>query len=142
MHAKGADTMTPSPIHLLTETVEHDSLENLTSDQLAKMAETPASELFVWKHGRECWVRSWIRRFRITLAFALGAMAAIQAGGYFLIKSALRDSVRAAVLEVLKERHLADVAPLPERMPADIGTATDGSTATRLVQAGTPLLNW
>ena len=139
---KGNPVMTPSPINLLSDTGEHDSLENLSSEKLAAMAETPASELYVWKHGRECWVRSWIRRFRITLAFYLGATAALQVGGYFLIKAALRDSVRSAVMDVLRERHLADASPVPASMPADVGTKTDATGVNPwLVQAGSVLLN-
>jgi hypothetical protein len=40
------------------------------------------------------------------MAFATGALAAIQVAGYYALKASAKESMRAAVMEVLKEHKL------------------------------------
>lgn len=106
--------MTPSPINLLSDSDEQDDDPTIvTTKSLSELAASPASELFVHeqdsRHARACWAKRWIRRFRLSLAFAFGAFVVVQLGGVWWIHSLLRDlDVRTAktVENVLREHKL------------------------------------
>jgi hypothetical protein len=110
--------MTPSIDDLLRETGETDTIDNAAQTpspaDLEKLANEPATMLWtlrlVQRSSAACWVKTWVRSFRIRLAYVIGAAIAAQAlvgiGGYFVVRAALRESVRGAVIEVLKEHKL------------------------------------
>jgi hypothetical protein len=105
--------MTPSP---LDTTDEQDSVdENLSSEELARLAETPASELMVKldirKHARGCWAKARLRRYTLAAYFLAGAVTVFQVGGFFVLRSIVRDTIRATVEQVLKEHKLAGTRP-------------------------------
>lgn len=108
--------MTPSQFDLLSDTGDHDAADDsrpTTTKSLAEMAETPASELFVWEAHRNCWAKRWIKRFRLWLAFSLGAAIVLQVGGVWIVRSAVKDldsrtaeTVRKTVEQVLREHKI------------------------------------
>jgi hypothetical protein len=105
--------MTPSPIDLLRETGESDALDNgPTSEQLEAEANNPASEAFVKRKVRAHADTCWVKKLRLWLAFGMGAVFAAQVGGYFMIRASLREAVRGAVLEVLREHKVIATAPV------------------------------
>lgn len=118
--------MTPNPLNLLSDTGEHEAFDRETTKTLAELAESPASELFVLQTHRNCWVKRWVRKFRITMAFALGALFAVQVGGYFALRASLRDAVRSAVTEVLKEKMVIGAVAQPAPNDAVALTAQGG----------------
>jgi hypothetical protein len=100
--------------NLLSDTSEHPSIDSLSSDTLAKMSETPASELFVRQMHDQCWVKRWVRRFRIDVAFAMGLFLAAQTLGYVLLRLAITDlraTIRTDVIKVLEEKNITTLAP-------------------------------
>jgi hypothetical protein len=106
------------PFNALSDTGEHPSIDSLSSDTLIKMSETPASELFVRQMHDNCWVKRWVRRFRLDFAFAMGFFFALQLSGYFLLRftiSDIRNVVRTDVLKILEEKH---VSSIPGTAPA------------------------
>lgn len=125
----------------LTETDEHeaqrDSTPQVTTKTLAEMAETPASELFVVEkvaaHSRGCWVRQWVKSFRLVLVFCAGIYVAVQAASLIVLRSALQnlDARTAATVEaVLRKHKLIVEAPKPsERDWSFIPTAAASPTS-------------
>ena len=108
--------MTPSPINLLTGTSEHDSVDDLDSEALKKLAETPASELSVRMSHHNCWAKRWIRSFRVWLAVGFGLALAVQVFGVVIVSLWLdklngntAKIVRDTVAEVLKEHGVSRV---------------------------------
>jgi hypothetical protein len=99
------------PFNLLTDTNEHPAINDISSDTLAKMAETPASELFVQRMHDSCWVKRWVRQFRLSLAMLMGFLVALQLGSFFFLRIAIRESVRAGVIEILLEKKLISSEP-------------------------------
>lgn len=109
--------MTPKPIHMLTDTGEHDSLDDLSSDALKVLAATPASELSVRMSHRNCWATRWIMSFRIWLAVGLGIALATQILGVIIVRLWLADvdsrtsrTVRDTMDSVLKAHGLTKEA--------------------------------
>lgn len=96
--------MPPTPIDLLSETGEQEAIGGANTKSLADLAGTPASELFVLQTHQQCWVKRWVRKFRLMLAFSLGFILAVEVGGLLVVRAKLREEVRAAVTDVLKER--------------------------------------
>jgi len=97
---------------LLKDTGEHDAVDDKTPspDDLAKLAKAPATMLWTLRlmdrHNNGCSAKRWVRNFRLTLVFALGALFAMQIGGHYLGRAAIRESVRAAVIDVLREHKI------------------------------------
>lgn len=95
----GAPGSTPGPAAMLSE------------------AKTPATVAWVRAEMAGCWVKTWLRRFGYAVALAIGFGAAINLGGVVWLRETLaahqvlvREQVRQAVLEVLKEHHLLGAA--------------------------------
>lgn len=138
--------MTPKSFDLLSDTDEHAAVDEertppVTTKTLAEMAESPASELFVRQelagHVRACWAKRWIRRFRIVLAFGFGAFCAIQIGGFWIIRSMLRDlDLRTAdtVERVLRSHKLISLGEHPQSRGL-IGQSTGGGGWTLISEA-------
>jgi hypothetical protein len=112
------DHMTPSPMSLLSDTGEQETVEEISSDTLKKLAETPASELSVRLFHRNCWAKRWIRRFRMWMMFVFGAAMVVQVGGAIAVNLALRnldartaETVRATVEKVLRDHKIVAQEP-------------------------------
>jgi hypothetical protein len=90
----------------LTDTGEHDAVEDATPDELEGMANQSASKLFVVNMCKLCWVKRWVRGVRLKWAFVLGFIVAVQAIGVLAVRSITETAVRKTVIEVLKERQL------------------------------------
>jgi len=133
----------PDPFKLLSDTDENDAIGTpspTTTKSLSELAEAPASELFVLQEisrlCRLCWPKRWIRRFRlrfaVALAFGLGVFVAVQIGGFWFLRSALRDlDARTAntVIQVLKDHKIiSGVAPAPVTGEAVAYAVSGGST--------------
>lgn len=87
------------------------SEDKLEPGDLIKLAEEPASVLWVVRFIRRvqsgCWVGRWVRNFRMWLAIGLGGLAAALVAfniiGYFALHSMIRESQRETVIQTLKE---------------------------------------
>ena len=116
--------MTPTIDELLKDTGETDAVDDAaktpTPADLERLANEPTTMLWtlrlVQRSSAHCWVKTWVRRFRITIAFALGALAALQIGGLFAMRAMLRETIRTSVEEVLKERRI--ISGLKNQNPA------------------------
>jgi hypothetical protein len=127
--------MTPALIDLLKDTGENDAVDD--DDQtpspadLEKLATEPATMLWtlrlVQRSSAHCWVKRWVRHFRIALAFAFGGLVVVQVGGYFALKASFREAVRSAVIEVLKE-HKVIAATTSPAVRAEVVAALRGGT--------------
>lgn len=95
--------------------------DNLSPEELAQLAEEPASVLWVVRFVRRvhlgCWVARWVRNFRLWLAIGLGigigASIAINLIGWISVRSMVRESQRATVIQTLKEVRLLSEGPIP-----------------------------
>ena len=84
--------------------------DKMDPKDLAKMAEEPASMLWVVRFVRRvhlgCWVARWVRSFRLWLAVGIGvcvAALALNTVAFFAVRSMMRESTRKTVIEVLRE---------------------------------------
>jgi hypothetical protein len=126
----------------LSDTDEHEAIEDLPPEKLRELANSPASELFVLQQCMKCWVKRWVRRVRLKWAFIFGVLVVIQAGGWYVGSLVIEDAVdkvmkrtapvyiepvvRETVLKVLKEHHLILGAL---RAPADsVASLVPGGT--------------
>lgn len=103
---------------LLKETGESDVIDDNAQtpspEALERLANEPATMLWtlrlVQRVTSNCWVKKWVRGFRMRMAYAVGAAIAAQVliglGGYFVVRVALREAVRGAVIEVLREKKI------------------------------------
>lgn len=97
------------------------SEDKLDSADLTKLSEEPASVLWVVRFVRRvqsgCWVARWVRNFRLWLAIGLGvgigASIAINLIGWISVRSMVRESQRATVIQTLKEVRLLSAEPSP-----------------------------
>jgi len=93
------------------------SEDKLDSEDLKKLSKEPATVLWVVRFARRvqsgCWVARWVRNFRLWLAIGLGALAALNIVGWTSVRSMLRESQRATVIQTLKEVRLLSAVPSP-----------------------------
>jgi len=120
----------PHPFNVLSDTGENRSVEEEagttpTPEELERLAHAPATMLWVIRllqaSSSKCWVRRWARSMRLTLAFVLGATAAIQVVGWVSLRAAQKELIRQTIEEVLKERKLVQAGPAPRLELASAG---------------------
>lgn len=128
--------MTPLSLdNLLTESGENDAIDDSAQTpspaDLEKLANEPATMLWtlreIQRSSAACWAKRWVRGFRVRLAYVVGAAIAAQIligmGGYFVVRAALREAVRGAVIEVLREKKIISEAEIPIS-PTAVSVAT------------------
>jgi hypothetical protein len=95
----------------LVDTGEHGSVEDgsdISQETLEKLAETPASQLYVLtglrSHASHCWARRQIRRWMFGLMFLWGATTATQVWLALSARSILERTVRDVLGQILREQ--------------------------------------
>lgn len=98
-------------ISSLIDTGEHGAIDDgsdISQETLERMAENPASQLFVVSafraHGARCWARRQLRRWMFGLMFLWGATTATQVWLAISARTMLEKTVRDVLGQIVREQ--------------------------------------